>query len=309
MKSDLWVEAYRPKTLDEYVWRDPAQRAKVEDWLKDGVLPHLLFSGVPGTGKTSLALLLLKMMEIPSGDIMVIPASRERKIDDIQDRIQSFVSTWALNDTGIKYIVLDEADAMSPLAQKTLRTDMETYADVCRLILTCNYPEKIIDAVKSRCQGFQFKTLDRLDFTARVGEILEAEHITWDLDILTEYIDAAYPDLRKCINLVQHGTTANVLYQYKPEGDEAKQYLIDMARLFADGRHLDARKMIVANAQVEEYPDIYRFLYRNLPLWGDTQGQQDDALLIIKRGLVDHNFCADPEICLSATMCELSRIK
>lgn len=309
MSSDLWVEKYRPQTLDQYVWRDPAQRAKVEEWVANGVLPHLMFSGVPGTGKTSLAMLLLRIMGIPSGDILMIPASRERKIDDIQDRIQNFVSTWALNDTGVKYIILDEADAMSPLAQKTLRTDMETYADVCRLIFTCNYPEKIIDAIKSRCQGFQFKTLDYDDFTARVGEILVAENVQFEVEDLLVYVENDYPDLRKCINRVQNGCHKGTLHPYQDEGDSTKEYLLEMVNMFAGGRYLDARKLIVANAQAEEYPDIYRFLYSNLELWGDTQQQQDEALLVIRRGVVNHAVVCDIEINLSATLVELGRVR
>lgn len=134
---DMWVEKYRPKTLDEYVWRDPAQRAKAEEWINSGVLPHLMLSGVSGTGKTSLAELLLRMLGIPSGDILKINASRERKVEDIQSKIINFVSTWALGPTGVKYILLDEADSMSSLAQRLLRGEMENYSDVCRFIITC----------------------------------------------------------------------------------------------------------------------------------------------------------------------------
>lgn len=309
MAAELWVEKFRPSTLDEYVWRDPEQRKKVEEWVAEGVLTHLMFSGVSGTGKTSLAKLVLKLLKIPSGDILEIPASRERKIDDIQERIQSFVSTWALNETGVKYILLDEADAMSPLAQKMLRTDMETYADVCRFIFTCNYPEKIIPAIHGRCQGFAFKTLDYNDFTARVGEILVNEGIAFDVETLLTFVEATYPDLRKCINAVQQHCREGTLQRFVSEDSGTKDYLTEMVSLFANGRYLDARKLIVGQAQAEEYPDIYRFLYRNLELWGDTQQQQDEALLIIKRGLVDHSVCADIEICLAATMVQLCRLR
>jgi replication factor C small subunit len=309
MAAELWVEKYRPTTLDEYVWRDPDQRKKVEEWVADGVLPHLMFSGVQGTGKTSLAKLVLKLLGIPTGDILEIPASRERKIDDIQDRIQSFVSTWALNDTGVKYILLDEADALSPLAQKMLRTDMETYADVCRIIFTCNFPEKIIAPIHSRTQGFTFKTLDYNDFIARVGEILVEEAITFDVENLLTFVEASYPDLRKCINTVQQHCREGALRPLVKEDSEAKDYLVEMVNLFANGRFLDARKLIVSRAQAEEYPDIYRFLYRNLELWGDTQHQQDDALLAVRRAVVNHTMVADIEINLAACLCELSRIR
>lgn len=309
MAAELWVEKYRPKTLDEYVWRDPDQRKKVEEWVADGVLPHLMFSGVQGTGKTSLAKLVLRLLKIPAGDILEIPASRERKIDDIQERIQSFVSTWPLGESGVKYILLDEADAMSPLAQKMLRTDMETYADVCRFLFTCNFPEKIIGPIHSRTQGFTFKTLDYNDFTARVGEILVNESIEFDVETLLTFVEASYPDLRKCINAVQQHCRDGALKPFVKEDAGDKDYLTEMVSLFANGRFLDARKLIVSQAQAEEYPDIYRFLYRNLELWGDTTQQQDEALLVIRRGVVNHGIVADIEINLAATIVELSRVR
>ena len=133
----LWVEKYRPSDMNSYVWNDDNQRKKVEEWIKEGALPHLIFSGSPGVGKTSLAKLLLRELKIPSGDIMEINASRERRVEDIQERFQSFVNTWALGEFGIKYILFDEADSMSPLSQRMLRGDLETYSDVCRVIFTC----------------------------------------------------------------------------------------------------------------------------------------------------------------------------
>lgn len=308
MSVELWTEKYRPRTLDEYVWRDPQQRAKFEELIKSGALPHLLFAGVSGTGKTSLAELLLKLMGIPKGDILKIPASRERKVEDIQDKIMNFVNTWALGETGIKYIILDEADAMSPLAQRILRNEMESYHDSCRFILTCNYPEKIIPAVHGRCQTFIFKTLDRDEFTTRLGEILTVEEVAFEVEPLLEVVERTYPDLRKCINLAQQSTVGGTLQMPKAEEAGEKEYLLEMANLFKAGRTLEARKLIIAQAQAEEYPDIYRFLYRNLALWGETDDQQDRALMEIRTGLVNHALVADPEINLAATMCALNMI-
>lgn len=309
MSVSLWVEDFRPKTLDEYVWRDPAQRKTVEAWIAEGAVPHLMFSGKTGTGKTSLAELILRLMNIPSGDVLKINASRERKIDDILDRIVSFVSTWALGPTGIKYILLDEADSLSQLAQRALRGEMENYHDTCRFILTCNYPERIIDAIHGRCQGFHFEAIDRDDYTARAGEILVRQEIEFELPVLLEYVNMTYPDLRKCINLLQQNSTSGTLAQLQAEDAGTKDYLIEMAALFQAGRYLEARKMITAQAQLEEYVDIYRYFYLNLDLWGETQDQQDEALLIIRRGLVNHSMVADQELNLAATLVELSRVK
>lgn len=308
MSVTLWVEDFRPKTLEEYVWRDPAQRKIVEEWIAAGAIPHVMFSGKTGTGKTSLAELILILMGIPNGDILKINASRERKIEDIQERILSFVSTWALGPTGIKYVLLDEADSMSPLAQRVLRGEMETYHETCRFIFTCNYPEKIIPAIHGRCQGFHFEALDRDDYTARAGEILVRKDVKFELDVLLSYVEATYPDLRKCINLLQQNSSGGELAVLPKEDTGTKDYLFEVANLFRSGRYLEARKMIVAQAQVEEYPDIYRFFYTNLDMWGKTQTQQDEALLIIRQGLINHAIIADAELNLSATMVQLSRV-
>jgi len=286
----LWIEKYRPKTLDEYVWQDQALRTKAEEWIKEGALPHLLLSGVSGTGKTSLAKLMLKLLGIPNGDILTIYASRERKVDEVQDRIVNFASTWALNATGFKYVLLDEADSLSQLSQRFLRSEMETYEASCRFILTCNYPQKIIPAIHGRVQEVKFSALDIMD--------------------VMSYVDMTYPDLRKCIGLTQQYTQANTLLPPPPQEDmvNGKDYLIEVANLFKNGKYLEARKLIVSQAQVEEYTDIYRYFYKNLNLWGNTEEQQDDALLAIRRGLVNHSVVADPEINLAACLVELSHI-
>lgn len=316
MSVELWVEKYRPTTLDEYVWKDKAQRQKVEQWLREGALPHLLLSGVSGTGKTSLAKLLMRLLGIPSGDILTIYASRERKIDEVQDRVVNFAQTWALNDTGFKYVIMDEADSLSLLAQKFLRSEMETYEKSCRFILTCNYPEKIMPAIRGRMQEMKFAALDYDDFIARVGEVLVKEDVQFDVEHLLGYVEMNYPDLRKTIGMIQQYTmidaeTGARSLQPPPSAEEqtnGKDYLLEMAASFRAGRFNEARTMIVQQAQVEEYPDIYRYFYKNLDLWGPSADQQDDALLAIRRALVNHALVADPEINLAACLCELSRI-
>jgi replication factor C small subunit len=309
MAIDLWTEKYRPKTLDEYVWRDASQRQKVEEWLAGGILPHLIFSGVTGTGKTSLAKLLLRIMGIPKEDILEINASRERRIEDIQDKIIGFAGMWAFGPTGVKYVLMEEADSISFLAQKMLRAEIEQYQDNCRFMFTCNYPEKLIDAIHGRCQSFHFDALDQEEYIVRFMSILDAEGVKYEDDVLGSIVSMTYPDLRKCINLAQQNVVGGVLQ--KPSAEDVTStpdYLLDVAALFKAGRILEARKLIVEQAPAEEYPSIYRFLYKNLDLWGETEEQKDDALLAIRRGLVNHAMVADPEINLAATMVELTRI-
>lgn len=310
MSMDLWVETYRPKTLDEYVWRDDEQRKQVEKWIADGALPHVMFTGTPGSGKTSLAKLLLRELGVNSGDILEINASRERNADVVQTKIISFCSTWPIGT--MKYVLLDEADSMSPLAQRILRGEMETYHDSVRFILTGNYANKFIPAIHSRCQGFHFESLDVSEFQRRVLEILVAEHVEFeteeDLEILNEYIEKTHPDLRKCINLVQQNVMDGRLTRIGNSDSATKDYFLEMADLFKAGQYTEARKLIVGQASPEEYEEIYRFFYSNLELWGSDPSVQDEAILVIRRGLVNHGMVSDVEINLAATIIELAAL-
>lgn len=306
---ELWTEKYRPKTLEEYVWRNPEQKEKVQEWLKQGSLPHLLLTGVQGSGKTSLAKMLLGLLNVNRGDILEINASRERNADTVQNKILNFCTTWALGD--MKYVLLDEADSMSPLAQRILRGEMETYADSVRFILTGNYPNKIIPALHSRCQGFHFEALDLSEFTNRVVDILINEGVQLeteeDVEILNEYVEKTHPDLRKCINLLQQNVIGNKLRQLNVKDATGKDYLLEVANLFRNGQVTEGRKLIVESAQPEEYNDIYRFFYQNLDMWG--QGNEDEAVLIIRNALVNHSLVADVEINLSACLIELNALR
>jgi replication factor C small subunit len=308
MSISLWYEKYRPQTMDEYVWRDPQMRLKVEEWLTEGGLPHVLMSGVSGTGKTSLALLLLKMLGIPQEDLLKINASRVRGIDELQDKIIGFINSWAFNESGLKYILLDEADRLSMLAQGMLRNEMETYANTCRFILTCNYPNKIVPALHGRLQEIKFSSLDQSDFIVRAGEILISESVVFDEEVLLSYFNQTYPDLRKCIGLLQQNTIGGVLTPLRSDDDATKDYLLQAIDLFRTGKFLEGRKLIIDQADPEEYNDIYRFFYQNLELFGATQDQRDDALLIIRKAVVFHSQVADVELNLAACLCELTKI-
>jgi replication factor C small subunit len=309
--TKLWTEQYRPKTLDEFVWRDASQRQQVEEWLANGSLPHLLLSGVQGTGKTSLAKLMFRELGVQNGDILDINASRERDPNVIATKVLNFCTTWALGD--MKYVLLDEADSMTPLAQRILRGEMENYHENVRFVLTCNYPNKIIPALHSRCQGFHFEALDVNEFTSRIADIVVQEGVALeteaDIEVLNEFVEITYPDLRKCINMLQQHVRNGKLERPQQRDSGGKDYIHDMVNLFKAGQYVEARKLIVSTAQPEEYSEIYRFMYQNLSLWGDTEEQQNEALLLIRKGLVNHALVADIEINLAATLCELSGLR
>ena len=304
--NKLWTEAYRPKSVTEYVWRDEAQRTQVMQWVSTKSIPHILLSGSPGVGKTTLAKVLINELEVESYDILEINASRENSVDTIREKITNFVQTMPFGE--FKVVLLDEADYITPNGQAALRGVMETYASTARFILTCNYPNKIIPALHSRCQGFHMEKLDRIEFTARVATILVDENIIFDLDILDNYVTATYPDLRKCINSLQMACVDNELQNPTTDSNSADDYRIRAVDLFKNGSVREARKLICSQIRSDEAEDMFRWMYDNLNLWGTTEEQQDKAIVIIRNGLVNHGMVADVEINLAATLIELTDI-
>ena len=303
--KELWVEKYRPKTVDGYVFRDEHQKKQVQTWIKDKTIPHLLFSGNAGIGKTTLAKLLFNELDLNDLDILEINASRTNSVEDVRAKIVNFVQMIPFGD--FKVVLLDEADYLSPNAQAALRGVMEEYHTTSRFILTCNYPNRIIPALHSRCQGFHIAKVDQTEFTARVAEILITEGVQPDLDTLDTYVKATYPDLRKCINMVQMNSQDGVLIKPNEADKTEADWKLDMVQLFKSGKITEARKLVCASARAEEMEEIYRWLYDNIDLFGDPD-QQDKAIMIIKQGLVDHTLVVDPEINLAATLIKLGKV-
>jgi DNA polymerase III delta prime subunit len=303
--KQLWVEKYRPARVDGYVFRDTHQKSQVLRWIKEGTIPHLLFSGNAGIGKTTLAKILLNELSVNDLDVLEINASRENDVDTVRTKIINFVQMIPFG--AFKVVMLDEADYLSPNAQAALRGVMETYATTSRFILTCNYPNRIIPALHSRCQGFHVEKVDQLEVFKRVETILKAESIVYDDETLANYVAATYPDLRKCINSVQMNSMDGKLH--RPEKSDAGEadYKFEMVELFKAGKIADARKLVCSQARPEEMEDIYRWLYDNITIFGDD-AKQEKAILIIKQGLVDHTLVSDVEINLAATLIRLAHL-
>jgi replication factor C small subunit len=306
--KELWVEKYRPKTIEDYVFKDESQKRQVKSWIKEGSIPHLLFSGSAGIGKTTLAKVLLHELGIEDYDVLEINASRENSVDVIRDKITNFVQMIPFGP--FKVVLLDEADYLTLNAQAILRGLMETYSGTSRFILTCNYPNKVIPAIHSRCQGYHVEKTDQVEFTARVATILLTEGIEFDMDTLDTYVKLTYPDLRKCINQVQQNITEDSGLASPTAGDSAAaDYKIEMVELFKKGKIKEARTLLCGRVRPEEIEDIYTWMYQNLDLFGQSEEQKDSALLVIKQGLVDHTLIADPEINLAATLVKLARLQ
>jgi len=305
--KELWTEKYRPRTVKDYVFRDDAQRQQVEGWIQSGAIPHLLFSGAPGVGKTTLAKILIHSLGIDDYDVLEINASRENSVDTIRDKITGFVQTMPFG--AFKVVLLDEADYISPNGQAALRGVMETYAASARFILTCNYPNRVIPALHSRCQGFHIDRVDIVEFTARIASVLVSEGVEFDLDTLDTYVKATYPDLRKCLNICQMNSVDGKLTA--PHGDEGgtQEWKVGVVQLFKEGRIREARTLLCQSARPEEMEEVFRWMYDNLELWSTDPHKQDQAIVIIRNGLVNVPMVADQEINLSATMIELAGLK
>jgi DNA polymerase III delta prime subunit len=303
----LWVEQYRPNTVDGYVFVDDAQREQVAQWIKDGTIPHLMLSGSAGTGKTTLAKLLINELGIDEYDVMYANGSKEARKVEWVDKLIGFCQTMPFGK--FKVVLIDEADYMNPNSvQPALRNLMEDYSQTVRFILTCNFPNKIIAPLHSRCQGFHITKTDHTEFTARVATVLVTEGIEFDLDVLDTYVKATYPDLRKCLNLVQPNSVSGTLAAPSASDKSARDWKLDCVDLFKHGRIREARTLLCQSSSPEEAEEVFRWMYDNVDLWGKTVEQQDQAIVIIRNGLVNNNAVADVEINLSATLIELGQI-
>lgn len=302
----LWFESYRPKTLEGYVFQNEQQENQIRKIIESGEIPHLLLTGGAGSGKTTIAEILINELGVDDCDVMRINASDKTGIDYIRDTILSFAGTYPLGK--FKVVHLSEFDYMSQAAQGMLRAVLEENADTCRFLCTCNYENKIIPPIKSRMQHLRFKAPKRDDVLMRMFEILSAEGVDFDPEIVDKYVDQAFPDLRKIINNMQLNTTDGKLGDpvHDSEGGDYQFKLLDLITV---GDLREIRKLVTEQCTSEQITEVYEFLYRNIgkhPKYAADQNAYEQALCILLDGVYKHSLVAIPHLNFEATCIKLS---
>lgn len=303
----LWCEKYRPQNIDEYVFHDPQQKAAVIRMIADKSIPQLLLSGVQGSGKTTLAKILISAMDLDETDVLTINASDERGIDTFRNTIKNFAMSMAMGR--FKIVHLEEADMLTPQAQAALKRFMEETSEYVRFILTCNHVNKIIAPIQSRCQQFYFRAADTNDIAEYLIRILAAEGVKFDLDLLDKYLAYGYPDVRKMVNLLQQNTSHKELL---PPGEvgESGDYKFKLIDLIEANKWVEARKLICTSVTSDEWEGVYKFLYENIsraPKF-KTQGPWEEAILVIAEHLYKNTIVSDQEINMAACLIRLGQI-
>jgi len=303
MKSSIWVERYRPKTIKDVIFQDARQQKTFESFVEEGNIPHLLLSGIQGTGKTTISKALISDLGIDRSDRLRVNCSDE-KIEALRNKVSAFAMTMPMGK--FKVVQLEEFDYLSLDGQALLRSLIEESSSNCRFIATCNYVNKIIPPLKSRFQEFYFRSPDKEKIALRMVDILETEKVEYDaMDLLT-YIDVGYPDIRKTIQLLQQNVSGGKLLSPKEASSDASDWKFGLLDAISTGDFKTARKLVCETATREEHEDVFRFLYENIDKMKISD--KESAILTIADFLYKHTIVADTEINLAALMISLSKL-
>jgi len=291
VNNSLWVEKYRPSKLTEYVGNEHL-KDKVKDYLESGEIPHLLFFGKAGTGKTTLAKLIVNSIDC---DHIIINASDENNVDTVRNKVKGFASTVGFKD--MKIIILDEFDYMTPNAQAILRNLMETFSRHCRFILTCNYVEKVISPIRSRTQEFQIVPPTKKDVAVQISQILGKEGVGFQPKDLVPIIDSSYPDIRKIINTCQLNSSKGQLKLDTTSviDSDLKSKVVEILK----GKDAKPNKwknirQAVADSRTQDFTELYTFLYEKVDEYGGSN--TSNIILILSESQHKDSLVVDKEI-------------
>jgi len=297
--NTLWVEKYRPTTLDTYIGNEHL-KSKVSIYLESGDLPHLLLYGKAGTGKTTLAKLLVNNIDC---DYLYINASDENNVETVRTKVKNFASTVGFKD--MKVIILDECDYITPNAQAALRNLMETFSKHCRFILTCNYVERIIDPIQSRCQSFQIIPPSKTEVAKHLHKILIQENVMDSPEDIKVLVETGYPDIRRVINSAQRNVVKGRL-KLDTSSIIQNDYKLKLLKILETQNKKNAFneiRQLLADNKITDYADLFRLLYDEVDSYG--KGHLAECILIIARYELSDSQVVDKEINVMAMIIEL----
>lgn len=302
MKTSLWVERYRPKTISEVIFQDERQENFFKNIVESGELPNIMLHGVQGTGKTTISKALINDLQVDPMDVLKLKCSDE-KIEAIREKASGFAMTFPLGK--FKIVQLEEFDYLSLDAQALLRSLIEDSSGNCRFIATCNYPNKIMPALRSRFQEFSFKAPDQDKIALRMADMLDKEQIEYDAEELLNYVAVGYPDIRKTIQLLSQNSQNKKLQSSKGASAAEADWKFGLLDCIVKGDFKTARKLVCESATREEHEDVYKFLYQNIDKM--KVKSKDQAVVTIAEYLYRHSLVADTEINLAALFIELGQ--
>ena len=299
IKNTLWVEKYRPSTLDNYIGNEHL-RSKVKVYIESGDLPHLLLYGRAGTGKTTLAKLLVNNIDC---DYLYINASDENSVDVVREKVKNFASTLGFKE--MKVIILDECDYITPNAQAALRNLMETFSKNCRFILTCNYVERIIDPIQSRCQSFQIIPPDRKEVAVHLNTILTKEGVKSDINDIVTIVNGGFPDLRRVINAAQRQVVNGelVIDEGMSIQNDYKNQVLEILKTQDKKNSFKNIRHLLADSKVTDFSDLFRLLFDTVDDWG--RGHVAECILILSQYQQSDAVVVDKEINIMAMFIEI----
>ena len=303
--NTLWVEKYRPALLDNYIGNEHLKK-QIDRNIEENDLPHYLFYGGAGTGKTTLAKILVKNIDC---DYLYINASDETGVDNIRTKIKGFAMTYSTAISNIKIVILDECDYMSASAQAALRNLMESYSSHCKFILTCNYKEKVIDPLQSRCQDYELIPPNRAEVGKHCVKVLEAENVEYEVETIATIIDACYPDIRRVINYLQKQSIDGKLNSDVNELQDS-DYKLKLIELISNSSmnkkdaFVAVRKLLMKN-KVRDFTPLFSLMYDRLDKLADKGSQKADIILLLARYQNMDSLAVDKEINIMAMFVEI----